>query len=371
MTRKSYPAASWKKRLATIALGIFSASASGSPLPESHFVTGFNQGWFDTRTSATYGCTWGNCYDPVLAEETLSATKNFGGKVLRMWLFEDSGNQNILRTASGFALHPAVVDNVRNFMTIARKHGVRVYWTLFADKMPVTLDPADLQRFFDGAVKPLLKVFADNLPAIYAIDVYNEIDGGVIRGVFDRGPERDEWHNANRLVCSARNFIRSQLGSNVAVTASLGWPWDPFHFYGGAAGTVGDQPAAECIDFYDFHHYSRTGGFSHCDSLRKLTARKPVILGEFGQTGAFPWIREPRYPDAGDSTGNRRAYAVQKFLTQAKECGLSGALGWRLKEIDETGRAIRNSFMGTGKVEKNGEAWDVALFRWLSGTLGQ
>jgi len=396
MTRTSFPAVSvarrarhdsWTNRLGIIfALGLFSGNAFGSQpiLPEPKFHTGFNQGWFDTRANSTYACTWltrdagkgydpsiGNCYDPKLAEEILKTTRAFGGKVMRVWLFEDAGNQNLVRKNGTPKLHPSVLGNVRNFLTLARKHKVRVYWTLFADKLPVSLDPVELRDFLNAVVSPLLSLFSEYKDAVYAIDAYNEIDGGVIRGVFDQGPEKDKWRNANRFTCTIKNFVRARAKTFIPVTASLGWPWDPLHFYGGAAGTLGKQPKAECVDFYDFHHYEKSGGFPKCDSLKKLAQIKPVILGEFGQTGAVPWIREPEFPDQGDASGNRRARAIQKFLTQAKECGLSAALGWRLKEIDSEGRAVHNSFMGSGKVEKNGEAWDVSWFRWLSYTLAK
>ncbi len=317
-----------------LALAVQPALADRRPLEgeRGEFLTGFNQGWFKEDFSSQW---LDGVYDQVEARRILDLTRDAGGRVLRVWLFEGTQPRALLRAEDGrfSGVDAGFLRNLESFLRDARDRGIQVYPTFFSpgmmrhEKHPESrrrwlefyrLQGGMAESFRDHVLPPVLRLLgSDELrSAVFALDLANEIDDGENQGLFENG-----WHGVNRWICRLRSWIQERAPS-IQVTASIGWPWVPFYSRAAADVLLDPNPHPSCVDFFDLHLYNNSGRIPNCERIRKLIRRgkKPVLLGEFGQFSK-------RYDD------RLQAKVTEAFLENARSCGLSGALAWRLSDI--------------------------------------
>lgn len=308
---------------------VVSPSLAAAP---GEFITGFNQGWFKSDFSSQW---MDGVYDAVEARRLLDLTREAGGRVLRVWLFEGNQPRALLRAEGGrfSGVDAGFLRNFESFLRDARDRGVQVYPTFFSPgMMRHEKDPEwrrrwlDLYRlrngmaesFRDRVLPPVLELLGreEFRSTIFALDLANEIDDGENQGLFENG-----WHGVNRWICQMRAWIHERTPW-IQVTASIGWPWVPFYSRAAADVLLDPNPHPSCVDFFDLHLYNNSGRIPNCERIRKLIVRekKPVFLGEFGQFSK-------RFDD------RLQAEVTRAFLENARSCGLSGALAWRLSDV--------------------------------------
>lgn len=282
------------------------------PAPAApRFITGFNQAWLHNA----YGHQWTTGWDEAEARRMIAGTRELGGRVLRMWLFEGLEVER--------AIAPEKLQRIERFLAIAQEHGVKVYLTLF-DSNVVLQDPQQRHRdrywnlltndhgagdeFLENAVKPVMLAAARHPGAIFGVDLMNEHNAMVSRWWF-----RDGWNGARAWVRKWRAFIRNVHPA--PVTASFGW-------HDGMDAMLDGWLADADVDFYDFHVYSTDGTLPRMRDLTAFTRRTahPVHLGEFGQSQA-------EFDDALQSR------VTEAFLRNAHAAGCAGALAWRLSDV--------------------------------------
>lgn len=299
--------------------------------------TGFNQAWFKND----YGQQWlDHSYDPVEVDHMLTLLKNSGGNILRVWLFEGYTTSAIEWNKEGrpVALRPEFTKNLKDFLFRAKAHGVQAYLTLLSSTLQFEGSEHIRRPYWykmlnnhDGfrdefkrvVLAPLLDtlVLPEFKGVIYGIDLVNEIDLYVMENMFER-----EWYGTNEFICDFRNEIQARATiaqSPLPVTASIGWPWIPFRSRGAINILLDPNPHPSCVDFWDVHLYNNLGEVPRCEEVRALAKNfnKKIILGEFGQ-----WQLFRAFDD------EVQTQLTKNFLNNARDCGLSAALAWRLKD---------------------------------------
>ncbi|MEO5668519.1 MAG: hypothetical protein ABIR96_10705 [Bdellovibrionota bacterium] len=307
--------------------------ASGAlAFPSLAFNVGFNQGWWKDN----YGGQWIDPnYSPAEVRRILDLAQDAGSKTLRIWLFEGQDPHALVWKNDLVAgLHPDFLRNFEDFLMAAKERHIQVYPTLFDGNVLRTVKGGLRNRWWNimngkfgardafqkNALAPVLALLyrADLRPGIFGIDVMNEIDAAVVGGKFEKS-----WASANALSCGTRDFIRTRRAgqSAIPVTTSVGWPWIPFFSRGAANLILDPNPHPSCVDFWDLHFYNNSGSIPNCEKIAKVSRDygKKMYLGEFGQLSKL-------FSDSMQSK------VTKNFIQNAKACGFSGALAWRLSD---------------------------------------
>jgi len=320
-------------------------------VPET-FNVGFNQAWIHSN----YEKQWSDkFYDAIEVKRILELTKNSGAKSIRMWLFEGTNPTGLVwNDGKVSSISPDFLKNFEDFLKEAKKRDLLVYPTYFsAGSLEYAKgDLPTLNRWwnlinnkFGGreaflkATRPLLDLMYNPKyrSTIFGIDVSNEIDAGIILNSFENG-----WYGANEFVCAVRESIRSASRNeqeSIPVTASLGWPYIPMKSRGAINIILDPNPHPNCIDFWDIHLYNNYGNIPNCEEIKALVQKykKKIYLGEFGQFSKS-------YDD------NLQLMVNKNFVNNAKRCGFSGALAWRLSDIRPgVNPEARHSYEAFGK----------------------
>ena len=297
------------------------------------FNVGFNQGWLND----SYAHQWSDrSYDEREAARVLDLAKNAGANTLRMWLFEGPATTSLLwNNGQVSGLSSEFVRNFEHFLRAAKSREIQVYVTLFDANTLKNFATTELRdrwwnlmnnrngartSFEKNALTPLLAILysAEFRATVFGLDVMNEIDAAVAEFRF-----QNSWTGANQFTCGIRSVVQSKRGSRTAipVTASIGWPTIPLYHRGAANIILDPNPHYSCVDFWDIHFYSDSGTIENCAKIGQLARNygKKVYLGEFGQ--------KSKSFDHG-----LQLRAAQKFVRNAKSCGFSGALAWRLTD---------------------------------------
>ncbi len=307
--------------LVAAALAVPPSAALAQPAPGSPFAVGYNQAWIDQ----SFGRDLTASFDPAAVERLMRTVRDSGGSVVRLWAFEGRQKEGCVfqdRYTRTIGLEPGFLDHVAAVNDSARRHGVKVYWTVFdgnwfwdrGDRWAFIHynilndrfgETGDFER---AALGPFLDVLARYPDVVYALDLMNEVEGSMHHWFWPDG-----WEGARRWVRREAAFAHARLPW-LRVTASAGWHT-----------AVDDLTARRFsglgLDFYDLHLYNDTGAIPRAASLRYLSAstRRPIVLGEFGQA------REAR-DDA------LQARTTRAFLANARAAGFAGALAWRLDD---------------------------------------
>lgn len=288
---------------------------------------GFNQAWFHNNYGTQY---LDQDYDEAEVERIFKITHDAGSTNLRLWFFESAyfpmlewQGDKIVSIRADF------IKNVIRTLQIAKKNKVKVYMT-FLDAhayRPDKLTPHLLKRlksvyrereFLENAIGPFLKAIenAGIADSIGSIDLVNEVDTVVNRLGFNH-----RWDGASKMLCQWRSFIKNfESFKDTPVTFSL--RLHPLLTL--PKKILSDDGPLSCADFLDFHSYSNKGKIHRCNSFKKysLLNKKKLVLGEFGQS-----FFNHRYDD------NLHQLNTSNYLEQAKSCGFSEALAWRLSDV--------------------------------------
>lgn len=308
--------------------------------PGDGFVLGFNQAWLKQH----YGSQWTGNWDEVEARRMLRFTRELGGRVLRMWIFEGEdpegltyqgrttpGRQGSHTGAGPDGILPAKLEHLERFLEMAEEEGVAVYLTLFDAVIHSFASRADSKDFWwnllhdkygvgtafrEHALRPVLEVVRRHQKAVYGIDLMNEMNALVHHHWF-----RD-WAAAVEFVRTWRAAIREVVP--VPVTASLGnWYQGILDWGYGESDLLARRLPPDAVDFYDFHSYG-DGGVRWGKRVERLVREVeiPVVLGEFGEHRIFQSKSEIDEP-------KQRAVTV-RYLWHSRGIGLAGAFAWRL-----------------------------------------
>jgi hypothetical protein len=312
--------------------GLLSLSPLAAVAAEGSFRTGFSQGWIDNGSTPSHGYSVGfsdAAFDEAETRRLLRLTKEAGGDVFRLWLFEGSALNQIKMDSAGrpIGIQEYVLKNYRRTLEIAKEEGVQIYLTLFDANINHFDGKNKAMRdrywnilndkyghgtaFRENVLAPVLKATPEG-SALFGVDLVNEANvfvGGYrkVDPLFEGG-----WSGANRFAKSWGDFVRK---SGNRATMSLGWHDAPKNLLRGKLDLNN-------LDFIDLHHYSDDGKIPNCAALASMARAKgkPIYLGEFGH--ARESIDEPL-----------QARVTQAYLDQAKACGFEGAFAWRLSEI--------------------------------------
>ena len=299
-------------------------------------VKGFNQAWF----KKSFAYQWLDKYfDPSYVEKIVILNKEANSQLVRMWLYEGSGLRQFDYDpkSNQLMLKPEVLKNLRAFLLIARKHGIKVnltfldgnaykvigknnelaafWWNVFNDQYGA------LNHFYESAVAPVYKLVNEEFKDVVTqIDLVNEVNALEAFHMF-----------ANPNVSMPTFLCRLSKGSPVPVTASLGW-------HDATERLLDGYLSNACLNFYDIHLYNDEGVIPRCQDFKRLSRKGMKFqLGEFGQ-------QSPAYDDALQSLVTR------KFLQNAQNCGFKAALAWRLDDTREGyNPEARHSYMSFGK----------------------
>jgi hypothetical protein len=308
---------------------VLSSAAARAQAPSPSFVTGFNQGWTAGKDSYSRSFSDGH-FDEAEMRKLMRLNKEAGGSVLRLWLFEGSSLDQMEKDASGkpIGIKPDVLANYRRTLQIAREEGVQVYLTLFdanvahfdksnkamRDRYWRILNDKDGhgQAFREKVLGPVLDASREE-GGLFGVDLVNEGNlwatyiPGVVEPLFEK-----KWEGLNKFNKEWGDFVRSK---GAKATMSQGWPIIA------TPGFFDGSLNLDHLDFFDVHAYNNHGGIPDCAALGKLAKDKgkPIYLGEFGQLSKA-------YDD------NLQSDVTLKFLNNARNCGFSGALAWRLDE---------------------------------------
>lgn len=316
--------------------------------PSHAFETGFNQGWIFNR----YGTQWGAGFDEAEFARTMDLTRGAGGTMLRYWLFEGFVSDAIeWNGGAPQRLSPRFLGNLRKVLLLAKRKGVKLNLTLLDGNMGKMRGPNQestwwwwnmlnekygaREQFRERVWKPLLLALTDPEVegAVAQLDLVNEINALVRRP----SPTRFEagWHAANRFVCELRRDRDALAPGKLPLTASLGWDHAADLMLNGSL-------YAGCVDYFDVHVYDNDGVIPRCEEMVRLARRlgKTVQLGEFGQARSR----------VSDSI---QVKATEGFLRNARSCGMSAAMAWRLTEPEASAHL---SFERQGKLRP---AYDV------------
>jgi endo-1,4-beta-mannosidase len=295
-------------------------------LPALSFELGFNQAWIKNN----YAHQWIN-YEAKESERILKLASNANATIVRMWLFEGVNPRGVEWTNNfPIGLTTEYLENLEHFIQTAHKYKLKLNFTFFDGNIVMQDNFAKYkdrwwnllndkfqtgEAYLANVIHPILNLLNRYPNVVTQIDLINEINAlngqlAIYPYVFEKS-----WHGINRFVCQWNAFIKQNIYYPLQVTASLGW--------GTAIMLIlSNKLNANCIDFYDIHLYNNEGIIAFCDKLKAFSKRnqKPIWLGEFGQ-------RSKSFND------ELQVKNLQNFISNAKRCGLAGAMAWRLSDV--------------------------------------
>jgi len=298
------------------------------------FNIGFNQAWIND----SYQQQWDDKhFDIIEVRRFLDLTKNAGAKTIRMWLFEGIDSPSLeWKDGKVSGISPIFLKNFETFLKEARARNIQVYPTLFDFGLLRTANDQGLvnrwwnlmnneydglEAFQKNALASLLKLLyqKEYRSTIFGIDLVNEIDSSMVYFEFKYG-----WISANNFICKLKGQIHEAApasSSFIPVTASMGWPYIPVISRGAENILFDPNPIPQCVDFWDIHYYNDAGGVLNCDKIKAFIKKhnKKIYMGEFGQL-------------TKSLDDNLQVVATTNFIKNAKNCGFSGALAWRLAD---------------------------------------
>ena len=297
----------------------FSSSFAAENLLRGNFIKGVNLPWLDGQYDHDIGtnpnddstCT----FDAAHINQYFAGIHALGMTVVRIWLMENE--QGLLLDANGnvSGLEPLFLTNLDKIVALAKANNISLYLTLLNgndDFEEYLTNPNTQALFISKAVKPLAARYKGN-PAIFAIDVNNEIDAMVAPTQPDsNGFGNCTWAEVKTYIKNTATAIHTADPTRL-VSCSAGFDvW--YNLY---------QFQGQGLDFYDFHEYkddptvasSNPDYFPVIPPAASLNLDKPIIIGECGQLSTT-------YSDSIQSN------CILKFLSSAQTNGYSGVLPW-------------------------------------------
>ncbi len=305
----------WEMRVFIFALLlVLSAQASAK-----EFAVGYNQAWFSWR----YNDWLTSGFDENYINKSLDDMKSYGGNVVRVWLFQ--GQQGIILNQyapQSQGVDPKLITNLETVLKMARAKSIKIYLTLHdGNGMPTKSSPqkdyyynllnnkyGENTAFNNNVLAPLLQSLVPYQDVIYGLDLMNEIQAPISNNYW--GWSSGSWDSPRAWMKMNLDFVKSQTPW-MRVTSSAGWSWGAKDVKNGLFSGLG-------LDFLDIHVYDNNGSIPFLYEICERARREglPVILGEFGQGSKH-------YDD------DLQKSSTEKFLRNAKNSCLEGALAWR------------------------------------------
>lgn len=332
-----------------------------SSLKKEEFLVGFNQGWIYNRYGSQFTQKG---FDEKELRRIFKLSKEAHGSIVRMWLFpghkplffdvQKKSNTNEYLVIKESEAH---LQYIERMLQIALEEGVKLNLTLFNGvDAHLDLDQEYLKSFWNDLLNnknslleaflsgPLEKVLnlinskKEYREVVPQLDIANEINAYLT--FFGRNGIgfKNGYEDANKFICKIYKKIKKHpVGKTLQVTASLGYGRESIDLY------YNKLPWPSCVDFFDVHIYQNRGKIRGCKKIVAYAKEhnKKVQLGEFGQF---------QFPKKIDD--KRQSRLTKNFLLNAKKCGFSGALAWRLTEPNTSGMYNYNageSFFEDGK----------------------
>jgi Cellulase (glycosyl hydrolase family 5) len=299
------------------------------------YVHGVNIAWMFGRYSTDLGINpmhpeWGNGYNSAVAGAWLNDIDQMKVNVVRLWLFE--ALEGLEFDANGYVtgMQPQFLLNLDDMIAKANNLGLAYELVMithavdleFGKTLPsgavvknFIVDTTARQRFLMNVVRPLALRYKDNM-AVFAYDIMNESDLGVMRGVCTR-PQLRVF--AKQVATQIHTF-----DPNVQVTCSCA-----FYKYNTQAEHNSWYNGLG-LDFYESHNYATV------PNLKVVPAwlDKPLLLGEYG-----PSLPPPDYTGQTWTEADQNASA-NSHISQAKNRGWAGTLAWMYWHSPNFGESI-------------------------------
>lgn len=285
-----------------------------TPTPSSGFVVGYNEAWF----GGNYQNSFTDGFNDSQIAKTLLDITGAGGKVVRIWLFQNRQGLILATYApQTSSVQQQMLTNVARTIEIARGLNLKIYFTLLdGNSMPsenswirdyyynlLNNKYGEGDAFNNYAIAPVLEILNQNQDVIYGLDLMNEIEATISNRYLG-------WEGARTWMKNTRAFVKGK-SPWLRVTSSAGWGSASSDIVNGKFSGLG-------LDFYDLHVYSDYGSIPSVSAICQVAARDgvPIILGEFGQ-------------ETKSENDNLQYSSTQAFLNNAKNSCFSGALAWR------------------------------------------
>lgn len=292
----------------------------------AQMLTGFNQAWMDPG----YGSDLTGSWDEAAWRRVFQRTRQGGGSVLRIWLFEGPNKEGVLWSGTrATGVDPAFLDHVRALIALAREHQVKVLWCVFDGNwfdhwgrgtvehfrhfniLSNKYGEGDL--FCSNALAPVVDLISGAADATYGLDLMNEVQGSVKTWMWSDG-----WAGCRRWIQRTAAFVHRRA-AGLKVTASSGHHQAIDQVLDGKFDGLG-------LDFYDVHLYTDSGAIPRAAALVAHARARGVfvVLGEFGQSKT-----------SVDAALQSRV--AERCLAEARRAGFAAALAWRLEDSQATG----------------------------------
>lgn len=304
---------------------------------------GFNQAWLKNK----YAHQWTQ-YDHNEAMRIIDMAKDANASMLRMWLFEGNKVEGIKwKNGKPMSIDQGYLDNLEKFIQYAKDKSIKLNFTFFDGNVILQDSFAKYKdrwwnllnnkynvgnHYLNNIIVPVLAVLNKFPSTVTQIDLVNEINA--LNGALYIYPYmfNKQWRGINKFVCKWSKFVKEKITYPIQITTSFGWE-------SASAQVLSDKLDSSCIDFYDVHYYNNTGTIPSCYQLKAFSKikNKPIQLGEFGQ-------KSKKFDNELQSS------VLKKFYHNAKKCGFSKLLAWRLSDIRSgNNKEARFSFEAFGQ----------------------
>ncbi len=331
----------------------FGAATLGSKLlplaaGKTAFVTGINISSFGGATDREFGKNPFSpesevSYNSKQVGTTLSDLSGIGGNVVRIRLFQKFNGLKVDSAGMVSGLDETFLKNLSDLLDKAENSKVQVYVSLgdpWSESQSVKNPVSDINarnNYLKKAITPLAGKLKGR-PSVFAIDVFNEIEGEVAGKEGNLSDKGVNWDQARGFLKATVDVIKSVDPQRLVSAGSGKHGWS--NVRSGKFAKLG-------LDFYDVHVFDDKGVLP---PIKDLKVDRPVLIGACGQ-------------ESKKSDPELQAKADLGFLDSAQKQGYAGAI------LSEVGNGIDNPL---NLLDKDGKHKPVLVqFQTFVTTLGQ
>jgi endo-1,4-beta-mannosidase len=248
-------------------------------------------------------------WDPASAEDEMKRATSLGANTVRVFIdypfsLDRSKTPVAKATATYLPPLPDYIANVRHFLNIAEKVGLRVILTLF-DSMDWALYEPENHWIAEEYVREFVPSFVND-PRILCWDLQNEPDRALsIVGSTSVIPF------FQRLSTLIRSMDPGHLQTIGWIDRARGKYFPDLDKY---------------LDFYCFHFYDKADNIGNLIRSYKPKTDRPLLLEEFGLATGGPG-------EAGQNSEEDQVAHYSTILTAVRENGLCGSVFWTLNDF--------------------------------------
>lgn len=286
------------------------------------FLNGANMAWQNYGSDFGAGSP-GSAYFPSQLRDALVAIRQAGGNSIRIWL-HCSGDVSPQWGGDGrvTGIPGDLIPSMRAYLRVAKEQNILVVfvlWNFMITQRHANFytDDSIVQSYIDNALIPMVTALKDE-PALAAWEISNEPEGTASEYGWEtnkvpiaRIQRAINWQ-AHAIHTIDKNLLVT-IGS-WAADANTDAVWGFQNRYTNARLIAAGGRSLGYLDFYQLHYYRWMGRHTSRSlidnpaSFYKLD--KPLVLGEFSQSGTDGMTIEQMYHHAYD-TGYAGAWAWQ------------------------------------------------------------